>query len=85
MSDSRRNEATKRFASLWGGDSNEWSHDQHMVAAEVYELLLKTTTITESDLRTRIHKLLNARPKAYSIDESGKTPSGIRSAFNLNI
>lgn len=56
-----------------------------MVAAEVYELLLKTTTITESDLRTRIHELLTARPKAYSIDGSGKTPSGSRSAFNLNI
>jgi len=83
MSDLHRNEATKRFTSLWSGDSNEWNHDQHMVAAGVHELLLKTTTITESDLRARIYELLTARPKAYSENASGKTPSSSRSVLNL--
>jgi hypothetical protein len=80
MSNSRSDEVKKHFVQLWRGDSNQWNHDQRMVAAGVYELFLETTTITDSDLRMRIDKLITARPEAYSVEVNGKTPTGSRSA-----
>jgi hypothetical protein len=77
MSDSRRDEATKCFAQLWGGDSNTWNHDQRMVAAGVYKLFLETTTITESDLMNRIDTLVNQNPETCAAERTSSNPGSV--------
>ena len=77
MSDSRREEATKRFAQLWGDDSNKWDHAQRMVATGLYKLFLVTTTITESDLMNRIDTLVNQNPEACATVRKSSNPRSV--------
>jgi len=78
MSDAPGSQVTDAFATLFGSDSQRWNHDQHNIAATVYELLLKSTTITESDLMEHINQLVIDNPEAYRTDGCGKTLSGSR-------
>ena len=84
MSDVRKNEAAKRFEQLWGGDSHAWSHDQRMLAEGVHVLLQKTTTITESNLRSRIDTLINQNPEACAAERtSGSSRSALTTQLRL--
>jgi hypothetical protein len=79
MSGVHKNEATNLFASLWGDDSQGWNHDQRVMAAEIYELYLATTSITESDLIKRINSLATKNPEACA---AVRTSSNSRSVLS---
>ena len=84
MSGVRKNEATKCFEQLWGNDSHAWNHDQGMVAAGVYALLQETTTITESNLMSRIDTLVNQNPEACAAERaSGSSRSVLTTNLRL--
>lgn len=77
MSGVRRNEATNLFASLWGDDLQGWNHDQRVMAAEIYELYLATTSITESDLIKRVNSLATKNPEACAAERTSSNSRSI--------